>query len=34
MKGYYPDLLEGMTPGMLYTDPCIFNTIHTLEGNR
>lgn len=34
MQGYYPDLLEERTPEMLYTDPCIFNTAHTHEGNR
>lgn len=27
MQGYYPDLLEEKTPEMLYTGPCIFNTI-------
>lgn len=34
MQGYYPDLSEEKTPEMLYTDPCIFNTMHTHEGNR
>lgn len=34
MQGYYPDLLEEKTPEVLYTDPCIFNTAHTHEGNR
>lgn len=33
-QGYCPDLLEEKTPEMLYTDPCIFNTVCTHEGNR